>query len=79
MKTSIIDFSHIYYMDVLYFLYTITTEIKFKIQTGTENRKQKTENRKQKTENRKQTIMINLKGFVLNHYKYLIIKYIIIC
>ncbi|PCL20934.1 hypothetical protein CPT77_04300 [Snodgrassella alvi] len=39
----------------------------------------KTENRKQKTENRKQTIMINLKGFVLNHYKYLIIKYIIIC
>lgn len=72
MKTSIIDFPHIYYMDVLYFLYTITTEIKFKIQTGTENRKQK-------TENRKQTIMINLKGFVLNHYKYLIIKYIIIC
>lgn len=59
-------------MDVLYFLYTITTEIKFKIQTGTENRKQK-------TENRKQTIMINLKGFVLNHYKYLIMRYIIIC
>lgn len=63
MKTSIIDFPHIYYMDVLYFLYTITTEIKFKIQTGTE----------------KQTIMINLKGFVLNHYKYLIMRYIIIC
>ncbi|AHN28067.1 hypothetical protein SALWKB2_0685 [Snodgrassella alvi wkB2] len=39
MKTSIIDFPHIYYMDVLYFLYTITTEIKFKIQTDTEKQK----------------------------------------
>lgn len=29
--------------------------------------------------NRKQTIVINLKGFVLNYYKYLIMKYIIIC